>query len=291
MQNRRRLFIANVDRYDEYYIGKLLSETLTGSSVKQEENEALEESESLAEGAKQGETYEIFGTLSKSEAVPPSFVNEVFPSGRRKELYEAVVNCDFILYNIKDDPEMVDEALWMVEKIHENIAQLQTQKLFILLSSVLTWAKSAFPDENDPELPFADEDYRKRKPHHNFRDHIQVEKSTIHYGKTDKLKLLTYVVASGATYGEKQNVFHYFFKNAWNNDQFLHVLEDGQNILPTIHVNDLAKIIQTVIELRPTKHYIIAKDDSQNTLYEIVKGGYTPPAGYSGESNHLRHTY
>ncbi|CAI2737862.1 unnamed protein product, partial [Dicrocoelium dendriticum] len=59
--------------------------------------------------------------------------------------------------------------------------------------------------------------------------------------------------------------------NAWNNDQFLHVLEDGQNILPTIHVNDLAKIIQTVIELRPTKHYIIAKDDSQNTLYEIVK--------------------
>ncbi|KAA3678531.1 adenylate kinase [Paragonimus westermani] len=127
----------------------------------------------------------------------------------------------------------------MVETLHENMHKFMEQKMFILLSSVLTWAKSPVLDENDPNLPFSDEDYPRRKAHNNFREHLKLEKTTIHLGKTDKLKLLTYVLVSGVTYGEKQNVLHHFFKS--------------------------------IVELRPTRHYIIAKDESQCTLHEIIK--------------------
>ena len=38
--------------------------------------------------------------------------------------------------------------------------------------------------QEDPEIPFTEEDYRRRKPHPNFKDHISAEKMIIKYGKT-----------------------------------------------------------------------------------------------------------
>ncbi|KAF8563359.1 hypothetical protein P879_09063, partial [Paragonimus westermani] len=190
---------------------------------------------------------------------------------KREELYNSLITCDYILYNVKDDSNLIDEAQWIVETLHENMHKFMEQKMFILLSSVLTWDKSPVLDENDPSLPFSDEDYPRRKAHNNFREHLKLEKTTIHLGKTDKLKLLTYVLVSGVTYGERQNVLHHFFKSAWNNSTSLIVPEGGQNVVPTIHVKDLASVIQSIVELRPSRHYIIAKDESQCTLHEIIK--------------------
>ncbi|CAL8103895.1 unnamed protein product [Calicophoron daubneyi] len=269
---RKRVFIPNIDRYDEHYIAEFLSQSPLGGATKSDEAEELDEDEEETTVNKTTDTYEIFGTLSDPEAAVPDFIKDIFrPTEKKPELYNLIAACDFIVYNIKDDPTLIDDALWLVEKLHENRDRMTTQKIFILISSVLTWAKSPLPDENDPELPFTDEDYPRRKAHENFRDHIKAEKTVVQLGKTDKYKLLTYVIASGVTYGETQNVFHHFFKQAWNNSPYLVVPEDGQNIIPIIHVKDLASIIQMTIELRPTKHYIIAKDESQNTLQEIVK--------------------
>jgi len=52
--------------------------------------------------------------------------------------------------------------------------------------------------------------------------------------------LLTYVVATGLTYGMEENVFHYMFKAAWQNAPEVQVFGKGTNFLPTIHVLDLA---------------------------------------------------
>ncbi|CAH8297614.1 unnamed protein product, partial [Schistosoma turkestanicum] len=190
---------------------------------------------------------------------------------KRQNYIEKIMECDFIIYNIKDDHTVIDDALWILDQIHNNLESFTTQKIFILISSVLTWSKSTLPDPDDPEMPFTDDDYLRRKSHSNFREHILAEKSVIQQGKTNKLKLLTYVIACGLTYGEKENVFHHFFKSAWSNEESLGVPDDGNNILPTIHIRDLTSILQSVMELRPVKHYILAKDDSQNTLREIVK--------------------
>ncbi|KER27480.1 hypothetical protein T265_05508 [Opisthorchis viverrini] len=268
---RNRIFLANLDQYDCQHIANHFSQSLVSSAEKDEDNETLEEETVMKEAINGGERYEVCGTLSSPSAEKPGFVKEIFKNERRKDLYDRVITCDYIVYNIKDDENLIDEAMWMLEKLHENMDQYQQQKIFVLLSTVLTWARSAPLDEKDPDLPFTDEDYARRIAHLNFREHIQAEKTTIHLGKTNKFKLLTYVVVAGVTYGEGQNVLHPFFKDAWNNKQVLSVPGNGENIVPTIHVKDLAHIIQMVVEFRPKKHYVIAKDESQNTLQQIVK--------------------
>ena len=41
--------------------------------------------------------------------------------------------------------------------------------------------------QEDPEIPFTEDDYRRRKPHPNFKEHISAEKIVIKYGKTVNL--------------------------------------------------------------------------------------------------------
>ena len=46
---------------------------------------------------------------------------------------------------------------------------------------------------------------------------------------------------------------------------------DGQNIIPTIHVKDLAKIVKQIIEKKPENKYIIAIDETKDrTLKNII---------------------
>ncbi len=58
----------------------------------------------------------------------------------------------------------------------------------------------------------------------------------------DKSKLISYVVAAGLTYGQGENILHYLFKTAWHgNIEYLPVFGDGQNVIPSIHILDLAR--------------------------------------------------
>jgi adenylate kinase len=38
--------------------------------------------------------------------------------------------------------------------------------------------------QDDPEIPFTEEDYRRRKPHPNFKEHNSAEKTVMKLGKT-----------------------------------------------------------------------------------------------------------
>lgn len=66
--------------------------------------------------------------------------------------------------------------------------------------------------QEEPDVPFTEEDYRRRRPHPNFKNHIAAEKLVIKLGKTDKSKFTSYVVAAGLTYGEGESIFHFLFK-------------------------------------------------------------------------------
>jgi len=126
--------------------------------------------------------------------------------------------------------------------------------------------------QEEPDVPFTEEDYRRRRTHPNFSEHIKLEKLVTKLGKTDKSKLMTYVVASGLTYGAGENIFHFWFKSAWHGDTpSLQVFGDGQNMIPTIHILDLASVVVNIADGRPKARYILAVDDSKNMLEEIVK--------------------
>ncbi len=61
-----------------------------------------------------------------------------------------------------------------------------------------------------------------------------------------------------------------FLQAAWQGDLLLPVFGEGENVLPTIHVLDLAAIILNLADNRPKGRYILALDESHSTLAELV---------------------
>ncbi|ELW47209.1 Adenylate kinase 7 [Tupaia chinensis] len=287
-----------------------LSNCVIGASLEEitEEEEEEDENKSAFPEAsspklKEG-TFQIVGTLSKPESPQPDFAVETYTTISREDLLMRLLECDVIIYNITEYAQQVEEALWAVSALNEEVSHFEKRKVFILLSTVMTWARSkpldpvtlneevshfekrkvfillstvmtwarSKPlDPDDSEVPFTEEDYRRRKNHPNFLDHINAEKMVLKFGKNTK-KFATYVVAAGLQYGLEGGILHVFFKLAWLGEvPALPVFGDGTNVIPTIHVLDLAGVIQNVIDHVPKLHYLVAVDESVHTLEDIVK--------------------
>ncbi|KAJ8045225.1 Adenylate kinase 7 [Holothuria leucospilota] len=268
----KRIFINNVDSYQGKTISKFLSHCIVGSSL-----EELEEEEDAASihsdgiPPKEG-TYKIIGTLQDPTKEKPDWVQEIIDVSQKEQMLEHLSECDIVVYDITESEEQIEEASWAVSGLHAELERFESPKMFILISTVMTWSKSKPVDPDDPEIPFTEEDYRRRKPHANFKNHISAEKLVIKLGKTNKAKFATYVVAAGLTYGAGENIFHYLFKTAWHGEApALKCFGNGMNVLPTIHIKDLAAVIQNIADSRPKTRYLVAVDDSQNTLEEMIK--------------------
>uniref|UniRef100_A0A669PCM6 Adenylate kinase 7 n=1 Tax=Phasianus colchicus TaxID=9054 RepID=A0A669PCM6_PHACC len=246
-----------------------LSSCVVGASLESVEGEE-EESENQSEAEvsrkpKEG-LYQIVGTLSKPESTKPCFAEEAYA----KELLSYLLECDIILYNITEDANQIEEATWAASALHMEIEHFATPKTFILISTVMSWAKSNPPDPEDSEIPFTEEDYRRRKPHPNFMDHINAEKLVLKLGKN--VSFSTYVVASGIQYGAGEGVLHYFFKIGWlSESNAIPVFGNGNNYIPTIHIRDLAGVLQNIADHRPRFYYILAVDESMHTFQELIK--------------------
>ncbi|XP_074765378.1 adenylate kinase 7 isoform X3 [Athene noctua] len=271
----RRVFLNHLDSYCGRSIGEYLSKCVVGASLESiGEEEEKDENDSAAEvssRAKEG-VYQIVGTLSEPESTKPCFAEEAYAVSSREELLSHLLECEIILYNITEDANQIEEAIWAASALHTEMEHFATPKLFILISTIMSWAKSKLPDPEDPEIPFTDEDYRRRKSHPNFMDHINAEKLILKLGKTNKHKFPTYIVASGHQYGAGEGVLHYFFKIGWLSETpAIPVFGDGNNFIPTIHVLDLAAVLQNIADHRPRFHYILAVDLSMHTLQELIK--------------------
>uniref|UniRef100_A0A8C8M8W4 Nucleoside-diphosphate kinase n=1 Tax=Oncorhynchus tshawytscha TaxID=74940 RepID=A0A8C8M8W4_ONCTS len=263
IHHTKRIFINNVDSYASKCIAKFLSACVVGASLRLSKDDHPK--------VKDG-TFQIVGTIANKNERRPSYVLDEYFQLKREELLEHLMECDIIIYNITEDADQMDEASWAISALHAEMARFSQPKMFILISTVMTWALSKPVDADDPEIPFTEEDYRRRRAHPNFKEHINVEKHVVKMGKTKSSLLSTYVVASGVQYGMGEQVFHFFFKTSWLGDlPKVPIFGEGTNVIPTIHINDLAGVIQNVIDHKPKPHYLVAVDDSKITIDDIVK--------------------
>ncbi|XP_062863053.1 adenylate kinase 7 [Trichomycterus rosablanca] len=274
----KRVFINNVDTYGSKYIAKFLSSCVVGASLVSEVDHTADDEEEpshdevLQKSSKEG-TFQMVGTISgKTEGKNFSFMEAEYTNLPRDELFHYLMELDVIIYHINQNPDQTEEASWAVSALHKKMDMFPAPKMFILISSVMTWALTKPVDPDDPEMPFTEEDYRRRKPHPNFKDHIVLEKLVVKLGKTNPAQFSTYVIASGLQYGMGEQAFHYFFKKAWLGELLkVPIFGEGSNIVPAIHINDLARIVQNVIDHKPKPRYFLAVDDSRNTTADIVK--------------------
>ncbi|EUB61580.1 Putative adenylate kinase 7 [Echinococcus granulosus] len=274
------IFINHIDTFISSHLGKVLFKSVFGSGVPLDEDEEGLEEGSAIPASPAGFNNNIFCTLSSPSATL-SFPAFVIKYDKWIDLYPKIKHCTYFIYNINDDDLQVEEALWIAEKLYEESEGFEKRKAFVLLSTVLTWSQIQYlPDASDSAY-FYDADYIRRKAHQHYGRHIAAEKEIKRLGTLNKFKFLTYVIASGITYGEENDVFHPFLKarflslenvfhGGWLNKPTLSVIGDGKNLIPTIHVKDLASIVFELLNLCPTTHYILAVDDGYNTLLEIV---------------------
>ncbi|KAJ8270021.1 hypothetical protein GJAV_G00109430 [Gymnothorax javanicus] len=258
----KKVFINLIDSHSSECIGKFLSTCIPGASL--DDAEVDEENEA---------TFQIVGTVeTKADKRGSRFSSGEYCALSREELLQHLLECDVIVYNITEKSAQLEEASWAISALHSEINNFGGPKMFILISTLMTWAQTKPIDLDDPDIPFTEDDYRRRRPHPNFKEHISVERLVIKMGKTKKSRLSTYVVAAGLQYGMGENIFHYFFKASWLGEvSRVPVFGPGNNVIPAVHVNDLAGIIQNIIDHKPKTHYLMAVDDSNDTFEDIVK--------------------
>ena len=88
----------------------------------------------------------------------------------------------------------------------------------------------------------------------------------------------TYVISAGVLYGQGEAIFNSHFKKAWLQDpEKLPVVGEGKNLVPTIHVTDLARMVKKIFEAPPERQYIFGIDNTkkptQKKLIQAISDG------------------
>ncbi|XP_063232188.1 adenylate kinase 7-like [Bacillus rossius redtenbacheri] len=289
-----RVFINHLDSFFGREITQFLSDQKFGAkqTPKEDEDDEEDEEDVLKEEEKEGIeklqpkdlNYEIIGTVQDPDFEIPEDVKEIIRDPSDRESFKKkVLSCGFIIFDITRSPDRIEElmtGLAVVEdylsnmrsatpKAYKNLAE---QRVFVLVSSVLTWALTKPVDPEEPDSPFIESDYRKRKPHPNFSQHAAFEKELLRTGRKNASKLKALVAAAGVMYGGREDALHFLFEMAWLGQASLPVFGPGRNIVPLIHVKDLANIVYNIFEEFPEEiRYLLAVESPVATLNQITR--------------------
>lgn len=136
-------------------------------------------------------------------------------------------------------------------------------------------------DEDAPPKPvvlnFKEKDFHLRIPSRKYQYLKTLETLALSSVKAQP-NLRVYVLCAGVLYGVGERTFHSHFKQAWlQNPRKLPYVGKGDNLVPTIHVRDLARLVRKIVQRRPDSYYIFAVDKTRNPtqkrLVEAISKG------------------
>lgn len=225
----------------------------------------------------------------------------------------AVLHADVVVCTLRDDTTDAAAALRILSN-----SLFDDEKVFILVSSVLTWAETAKalkakaaadvkaekeairkerieagedPEddedneetnnndanskndeeggEEEPPAVFSDSNDHERVPHPRYQHWRLLEQAT-KFANSESLH--TYVLTAGLLYGMGEESLGGLFSAAWHREPLPVVCALGANVVPTIHVKDLASAIYNCSNTEEvhSNRYVLAVDGGNNTTQEIV---------------------
>ena len=149
---------------------------------------------------------QVLGSLNAGESKPIQ-VDRIVESDMAS-LRRAFEECDVC---VLDGLNAFEEAKAFIGVVSQYEKVLQGSKSLIVVSSVMTWTHTTPNEEVEGELgaPLNESDFKKRRPHSNFKELLNLEKMVT---KLKKEGLTSRVVAAGLTYGNGEDIFFPLFK-------------------------------------------------------------------------------
>ena len=92
--------------------------------------------------------------------------------------------------------------------------------------------------------------------------------------------LKTYVICPGFIYGCGEDIFFDYFRESWKGKlEYMPIIGEGDNHIPTIHILDLIHTIKRVINLKPDINYIFVCDKTKNPTLRNILNNITKGIG------------
>ena len=122
---------------------------------------------------------------------------------------------------------------------------------------------------------FTEADYQMRMSSEEYAAIREAEDLVLNFKKEN---IKTYVIAAGVLYGKGEAILNSHFKKAWLQDPLrLPVVGQGNNLVPTVHVTDLARMVKKMYESKPERQYVFGidttKKPTQKKLIAAISNG------------------
>lgn len=181
---------------------------------------------------------------------------------RKREALAAEMNSDEneAEDNIDHDAEDLKEATRIVDEEEANKA-LETKQEKLKKKML--------------HQPFEETDYQMRRASDEYACIREAEELVLNFKKEN---VKTYVIAAGLLYGKGEAILNSHFKQAWLQEPArLPIVGQGNNLVPTVHVTDLARMVKKVYEGKPERQYIFGIDNTpkpkQKNLIMAISAG------------------
>jgi len=136
--------------------------------------------------------------------------------------------------------------------------------------------KDIIEDENlkKKEIPkiktfyYKESEYEKRIPNSKYFYYKILESLAL---SNTNPNLKVYVICPGFIYGCGENIFFDYFRECFlGKVDYIPIIGDGENHIPTIHVLDLVQVIKRIIKFKPNVNYIYACDRTKNPSFKNI---------------------
>ena len=193
-------------------------------------------------------------------------VTEMAPLSDMEKINALIMSSDTVIYSAAE-PGALDHTRAALRLLKRG--GYEGTKQFILISSVMTWARTKISGET-AETGLKEETFTKRKSAASCSELKTLETQTMALSREN---LQTFVVAPGLMYGAGEKTLHALFRQSWlctGPLPIVHSTRNGANILPMIHVKDMARVVASTVATPPASNYVVCVDKSRSTLREVV---------------------